>query len=408
MSEVLKQREIILGLIALFVATIGLHFPASFFQNQRKLIECDALCYGYYQSFQSGVQVVGAVLIGQFSDHFDRLSALYIGIVASLLSCVIGMSDNSIASLYLAQIPYGLDHNHATMNALFADYANSNTFSETERASALGALGMVAGLAFMFGPVIGAVAFSSYAEAKAGACVMLLIGGGLMYKLPKVASTKAATTADITLKSRPGIVHGFLLLFSAQTPGARLLLAMRFCMGLAFSMYKGVFMASLHERFSFSPLQYGLLLGWLGLCYALSQGIIARPCIKLFRCDTKLVMCCILVMGLGRTIQMITPSLLGLYVVIFVVVTALGVMYTVMTTACSMIADSHSVGTLFGSMDAAEKLAGLFGPVIGGYLVQKNKRLPLVADVLIFALLFVLVRFQYRASVVSQQLKKAQ
>jgi MFS transporter, DHA1 family, tetracycline resistance protein len=393
-----QHNGILLGTIALLIVTTGMHLPSSFFQKQRELIHCDALCYGYYQSLKSGLTLIGAVVIGYLSDNYGRSNALAICVVASLASCLISMSEDTVAVLFLAQIPSGLDQAHATMNALFSDYANNDDFSETERAAALGYLGMVAGIAFMFGPIAGAILFTSYAQAKIGACVFVVVGGVLMAYLPTPRCSECEATCGA---GRRGGIESLLRLFSVQSAGTRLLLLMRVCMGLAFTVYHGLFMASLHTRFSFSPMQYALLMAWIGLSYALAQGVVAKWLIKVFRNDTKLLLCCFLVAGVFRFVQIDTASVPVLYISMFLVIGSVGVMHTLLATACSMIADSSSVGGLYGGMEAAEKLAGLVGPALGGFLHSVHPLWPVVLDIALFTALFVSVRLCYQKLVVS-------
>ena len=403
-------RAIALGVTALLVCSLGQNLSSSFFPSYRELVHCDAVCYGYYQSFQSGVTFVGALAMGHLSDEYGRFPALYIGIVATIISCAISFSGNNITYLILAQLPLALNQNQAIMKALFSDYADMWHLSETRRAAAVGYLGMATGVSLMAGPIVGALMFPSYAHTKMGMGFLALISGTIIHYLPAARQEAKITLSQGTLHSVTDsssssssssmtirkAMRNVLQLFSTQCPAARLLLFVKFCLGLAFSAYSGMFMTSLKDRFDFSPLQYGMLMAWLGLSFAVSQGLIAKYCIGIFRNDTKLLMTCVLIMGIGRTIQMITPSQFWMYVITFLVVLCYGVVETVMSTACSMIADAHSVGTLYGNMDAAKLLAGLFGPTMGGYLFREHHLLPLLIDMVIFAVIFVSIRIHYR------------
>ena len=53
-------------------------------------------------------------------------------------------------------------------------------------------------------------------------------------------------------------------------------------MALAFHMFAPVWQVSIKTRFDFAPKDHAQFMGLIGLTYALSQGLIAKPLIKRF------------------------------------------------------------------------------------------------------------------------------
>ena len=80
----------------------------------------------------------------------SQLPLLLVGLASSLASYSINLTGTTIQALWWATVPSALlNQNFSVLKALFADY---NTLSsESERASAVGSLGMAAGVAFMVG-----------------------------------------------------------------------------------------------------------------------------------------------------------------------------------------------------------------------------------------------------------------
>ena len=67
-------------------------------------------------------------------------------------------------------------------------------------------------------------------------------------------------------------------------------------------------------------------MGWVGLCYALSQGFFAKYLIKLAGEDpTMVLLFCIAGLTLGRVYAMLTENIYGLYITMAVVIIALGI-----------------------------------------------------------------------------------
>lgn len=406
-----RRRHVVLGSALLFAVSTSnlLHF--SFAQDQRDSVDCGPLCFGYLQSFTSAMSFVGAVAIGNLSDRLGRVPMLYCGVLASITASAVAVSADSSFALFLAAIPASLNQNHAVMKALVSDWFVEGAAEQVERASSMGLLGMAAGLSFMAGPLIGAAVFTSFRHAKVGAIVGLGISSLLLQLLPtaksEVKAAAAFSHADVQSKS---LLSSFADLFSLHKPGAWLLITIRMSMGLAYSVFNGVFLTSLRTRFDFTPLQYGLLMSWIGLSYSLAQGFWAKIVIKLFNDDVRLLLTCAVVLGAGRALQLHVASVLLLYVIIFAVITALGTINTLISTATSKVAKDGSVGGLFGSMEAVEKLSALFGPIIGGVLFNANPYLPTTAVVLLYGVVFTCIMcfYQHHVILASDQTYPAQ
>jgi hypothetical protein len=149
---------------------------------------------------------------------------------------------------------------------------------------------------------------------------------------------------------------------------------------------------SLKTRFAFGPMDHAKFMGLIGFSYALSQGIVSKPLIKLFGKDpSKLILLCILVLGGCRPFALWTSSVTVVYMLYVPMVIALGVMNTAITTACSYLADGDQLGGLFGVMESVESIAGMVGPALGGLAAAYHADLPLAAVCTSYAIAFVLV-----------------
>lgn len=159
-----------------------------------------------------------------------------------------------------------------------------------------------------------------------------------------------------------------------------------------------VWTVSLKERFNFSSRDHANFMGWVGLWYALSQGYLA----KWFITDnpTNALLWCVVGLGGGRLLAILTTSLPLVYAIMAAVIVALGVMNTAMASACARLADQDQVGGLIGVTEAVESAAGLVGPAFGGLLHHIDPRLPVVSVVGIYALVFVAVFWYYKATIV--------
>jgi MFS family permease len=432
-----KSKGIIYGSLSVFVSMIGAAVTIPFAQAQRDNLNCDVLCYGSMQSTRSGLSLVGNVLVGRLSDKYGRITMLWVGVCASLLSYLINFNGNSVQAMWIALIPSALlNQNYSVLKALFADYNSDAGDEESTRAAALGRLGMAVGVAFMIGPVVGAQCFSSFNEATAFAILLTCIGSIfiMFLPLPKVEITRSksfssllripsvadmyylkwgsdnssdnskknddksdTTTDKDVIQEKKSSFFSILSLPVAQLPGSRLLFFIRLNMGLAFHIFMTVWQVSLKTRFNFGSKDHAYFMGWIGLCYAISQGYLAQKFIKIAGEDVTIVLLlCVIGLSVGRVFVMLTNDLTLVYVIMAMVIVALGVMNTAINSACSRLADANQIGGLTGLMESVESLAGLVGPTLGGVLYRFDKNVPIVTVVLLYTLIFIAILLYFR------------
>ena len=401
------HRGIIIGSIAVFVSVLGAAVTFPFLQAQRDRFECDALCYGSMQSLRSGLTLAGNMIVGRLSDRVGRKFALWLGVMANLTTCVLNYQTDTIEMMRIAMVPSSLlNQNYTVLKALFADYNAEMKGSEADKASAMGKLGMSVGISFMVGPALGAVVLSSYKEACIVAGAMTVVSAGVLACLPNPQLKRIDSEANLPdLAPATGTFKGifkFLYLPALQSGGAKLLMVVRLCMGLAFNIFMTVWTVSLKRRFDFGPKEHAFFMGWIGLCYALSQGVIAQRVIKRAgKNPTNLLCGCAISLSAGRVLAMITTNIVGVYIIMAAVIIALGIMNTAMTSAVTKLADADQVGGLMGVVEAIENCAGLVGPTLGGLLFQfGGEWTPLGAVVTLYGTVFVLLWFFYEAHIV--------
>lgn len=322
--------------------------------------------------------------------------------------------------MWLALIPSSLlNQNYNVLRALFSDYNAESGGSEKDRASAMGRLGMAVGVAFMLGPVLATTFLKDYSQATATAFGLTVCSGIFLALLPTPkaktltasaqvsSSSLAATKENKNSGNKSNSTASFLSFWSlpaAQSNGARLLFFMRLLMTLAFSIFMTVWTVSLKSRFNFGPKDHAYFMGWVGLWYALSQGVIAKQILHYTGDDsTPVLLVCVSWLGLGRVVVMWTPHLSVVYAVMAGVIISLGVVNTLISSSCSRLAGTDQVGGLFGALEAMEGAGGLVGPTLGGLLHRVGPSYVLGSVVVLYAFVFVAIFYFYRAHVVNHR-----
>ncbi len=406
------HHGVLLGSISVFISILGAAVTFPFLQSQRDKLACDALCYGSMMSMRSGMSLIGTAIVGRASDRFGRKSALYVGVCASLLTVALNYRVASISDMWYAMIPSSLmNQNNTVLKALFADYNTERGGSEADRASSMGKLGMAVGVSFMLGPMLGSYLLKDYHEACLVSFVLIGISAIFLVFLPIPSLRKIDSEANLTglvgdgAQSMTAWFRGlfkFIYLPAAQTPGARVLFVIRLCMGLAFHIFMTIWTVSLKSRFDFGPRDHAMFLGWIGLCYSVSQGFIAQRVIKAAgRHYTVLLLLCVVGLSVGRVMAMTVTSLETVYVIMAGVIIALGVMNTAMSSAVTRLADADQVGGLMGIVEAVENSAGLFGPTIGGILATHGTYYSLAVVVCLYSIVGIAVAFYFESHILN-------
>ena len=147
-----------------------------------------------------------------------------------------------------------------------------------------------------------------------------------------------------------------------------------------------------------------MFMSWIGVCYAVSQGFIAQQLIKLTGQDpTKIIISCIIFLGLGRVFALYTMSIYIVYLIMAFVIIALGIMNTSMSSACTRLATTDQIGGLFGLMESCESIAGLIGPGLGGLLFTLHPTLPIISVVGIYSLVLIAVTLYFKKTIIDHQ-----
>lgn len=407
--------------LALVVIASSLLMPHM--QGQRDELGCDSMCLGSMTSARSALTLVGSALVGHLSDSHSRFSYHYfggsrkmwllIGIVASALSLWMSQSAASISALWISMIPTALlQQNFNVLKALFADYNDALQSTASERAANVGLLGMAVGLAFMLGPLAGAVLLTNYLVSSRGAHVCLVFAAWMVTQLPTPPAHLPSAASTKKPKLRPttsGLIGYFNLPTATLSPPAMLLMVIRVCMALSYQVFQTIWTVALKERFHFGPSDYGKFMSFIGLAYALSQGVLAKWLLDVLggntsnKRRTSIVLVCSALLGLGRYFAYQTDSLVIIYMLFAAIVTALGVVNTIFSADASWLAPPEERGGLFGMLSAADSAAGMAGPLLGGLLAHyiHPVQAPLFCVVGLYGVVIALVWWGYESLVLS-------
>jgi MFS family permease len=414
-SNAATHKGFLYGTISLASVVTAGSVTMGHYQSRRNELGCDAMCVGSMTSARSMLTLMGATIIGRWSDSraFDHIGGarrlfLFLGIAALGLDLFLSSTATTLPGLWMSMIPSALfQQNFNVLKALFGEY-HLPSASAADRAGSVGKLGMAVGLAFMAGPLVSSTLLQTYNAAALFGGVCLVIATIFIWLLPSVKREKETSQniendrGEESSKPSTGILAGLLpdLVPAARTPPAIFIATARLCMGLAFHIFQTIWTVALRERFQFGPTEYSRYFGFIGLTFAISQGFLAKFIIQRFaqtdRGRARILLLCALALGGGRLFAYQTHNLTFVFCLFGAIVTALGVVNTIFTADTSKIADPQDLGGLFGVLASVESIAGIVGPVLGGALAKVHPvQGPLIAVLSLYGVVFTLVYWGY-------------
>ena len=163
---------------------------------------------------------------------------------------------------------------HATANAYMADIS-----SPEEKAARFGMLGAGFGLGFVLGPLIGGLLGEWGPRAPFFAAAMLAAANGVLCYFVLKESLKTKNRREFKWY-RANPIGAILDLRKFEGIYSLLLVFLLFTIGT--SIYAAIWPFFTVERFSWSPGMIGISLTIYGVCFAIVQGVLVRPAIKIW------------------------------------------------------------------------------------------------------------------------------
>lgn len=339
---------------------------------------------GLLFSSYSIAQVIAAPWLGQLSDGKGRRIVL---IVSSTLSClsylVYANLHHSIVLLTLSRVLLGIAS--ANLGVAFAYAADIST--EEDRAKSVGALGASVGVGFIVGPVIGAILLKlggggTHVLGLSGATLVFINLLYIIFFLPEPVRTH-------TVKEKSKAFDSFKIAF--KTPSLAILLVMLTVLGLGFTNLESTFfllLGSPHSVFHLADNTArtvgSYLLGTVGVCSALSQGVFTRFLTPRLG-EALILRICYPVMGISILMVPFFPLWAPAFLACGCLAFSSGLSNPCLNSLLSKAAPPELQGSVFGISQSLQGFARLFGPLISLPLFAVNVHYPYaLGAVLIF------------------------
>lgn len=323
------------------------------------------------------IQIFSAPILGALADRHGRKPVLllsFAGTLVGYLMFAIGIVTSQLWLLVLGRaIDGATGGNISVATAAIADLSTEKT-----RTKNFGLIGMAFGLGFVIGPYLGGklsdpaiVSWFSFATPFWFAAILSVVNIALLaFFFSETLKKKRSSPVTLTTG-----IDNIRLAFTM--PRVRLLFLVQFLLTLGVTFYTSYFQVYLIDRFHISQGAIGDAFGFIGICIALSQGILARPIADRFSPAAVLRVATV---GLAATLALIlVPSQMKTLFFIFPFLAVFqGLVSTNITTIISASAGKESQGEILGLNQSVASFAQFLPGLIGGVAAAYSPTAPML------------------------------
>lgn len=363
--------------------------PAGMDEATRKMV------YGLLTATFPFFQFFGAPILGTLADKFGRKKVLRFTLVGTFVGYVLfalAVHYKLLWLLFIARaVPGFMGGNISIVTAALADISKPE-----ERAKNFGLIGMAFGMGFVLGPAIGGFLGSDricswfdYSTPLWFTALLTLLN--IYYVITSFPETfNPGSNAKITFLAGIRNVRRAFSLVSM-----RVVLLTAFLQSFGFSFFMQFNQVYLHEKFHFEEMEIGLLFGYIGIWIAFTQGFIVRRTAGKFS-PPQILRLSLLGLSLAVVAILLPDKAWMLFLVNPFIAIFQGLTQPNQTSIVSVMTPKENQGEMLGIQQSLASLAFTIPPVIAGFIVNIDFRLPLLISSIFILLAWITFYFFFK------------
>ena len=357
-----KRVLLILCLVvAVDSASFGLLLPVvPFFVNQLTG-SFNAIAVTSVTAIYSGLQFLGAPVIGRLSDRWGRRGILTIAVGISALALIGQSLSTSLTMLLLFSALNGASSGvFAISQAMVADAVEDRD----QRTVGFGAIGAALGLGFIIGPGLGGALGALNPRYPFVVAAAFCIINVILIRLHLPESRQQKSQSDLDQQRQPNP------LLTAGSGRLRKLISIYFLFYLGFSAFSGIFVLAAKDRFNWGPQPTSLVLVYVGVVAVIVQGALLPKLLKRLRPD-RLSMIGLTLVAIAMFGVSVIEQGSSLYITQLLFAGGVGLSTPGLRSAMSLCVSEDQQGVLGGLTQSVVSLTSLIGPLRAGQMFER-------------------------------------
>ena len=361
-----SKRNLYILTFVLFVVMLGYGIVIPIFPFYIENLGAGGMELGLLTASYAVMRLIFGPIWGGLSDRFGRKPILLIGILGYIITMVWFGLANTLWMLFAARILSGI-LSSATAPTTMAYIGDSSP--EDERGGGMGLLGAAGGVGTIVGPAMGGF----LASASLSTPFFIAAGLALLSLILAIIFLPESHPAQERTEKREAIIDLRAWWQAIFSPIGSLFL-LTFISTCGLMIFANVFGLYGLERFDYGPEEVGLIMMVLGLVAALTQGLLAGPVTK--KWGDELV---IRIGLLGTAFGFGLMLLAGTFVTVLLATAFFGITVSIQSPALLSLTSRRATvpqGIAMGLSNSFVSLGRIFGPILGGVVLDINLNLP--------------------------------
>ncbi|XP_051478065.1 solute carrier family 22 member 18 [Apus apus] len=369
-SGEIKRGQVIL--VAYLITTLEMTFlfmQMGVMPYLAKSLGLDSVGFGYLQTTFGVLQLVGGPIFGRFADQFGTRAALVLSCASGSAFFLLMSISTSIPLLFLSRLPAVFMHGLPGAQKLITDLT-----SPSQRADALGKLGLCFGVAIIIGSALGGVL-----STKFGVFVPTYVGlvGNLINTMIAMVwiPLQAKPTSDHNVTGHSTSQAGSMfsireILRLMKFPGVTEVFIVKVFAALPAGLFLIMFSIISMEFFGLEAVESGYLMSYFGVLQMVVQGLVVGKLTNHCTERTLLRLSVFVFAGVGLGMALMR-TVWHYCIVALPLVFAFSVLATITDSILTKAVPSSDTGTMLGICASVQPLTRTVGPTIGGVLYKQ-------------------------------------
>ncbi|NXG46589.1 S22AI protein, partial [Psilopogon haemacephalus] len=363
-GEVKKGQVILVAYVITALELTFLFMQLGVMPYLAKSLGLDSVGFGYLQTTFGVLQLVGGPIFGRFADQFGARAALILSCASASAFFLLTSISTSIPLLFLSRLPVVFMHGLPGAQKVITDLT-----PPSQRADALGKLGLCFGIGIIIGSALGGVLstkFGLYVPTYVGLVGSLINTMIAMTWIP--LQPKPKSDHHVTEQSDVFSVREILRLM--KFPGVMEVFIIKVFSGLPIGLFMIMFSIISMDFFGLEAVESGYLMSYFGVLQMVVQGLVVGKLSK--HCTERtLLRLSIFVFGVVGLGMALMRTVWHYCIIAVPLVFAFSMLATITDSILTKAVPSSDTGTMLGICASVQPLTRTVGPTIGGVLYKE-------------------------------------